>query len=98
MNPMDDQLMRLFRAARKPAADSAAIPYGLETRAMAAWRTSRRDEGWFWDTRLLGRGLAVAIGITAVSCWPLLSQASSVDPVADYVQQADTSLTTDVTP
>lgn len=79
--------------------EPASIPYGLETRVLAAWRTSKRDESWFWDTGLLGRGLAAAIAIMAVSCGPLLTQSStSSDPFSDYVQQADTSLTTDVAP
>ena len=95
---MNDPLMRLFRAARKPVTEPAPIPYGLETRVLAAWRTSKRAESWFWDTGLLGRGLAAAIAIMAVSCWPLLTQSSSSDPFSDYVQQADTSLTTDVAP
>lgn len=98
MNDTNDQLMRLFRAARKPAAEPAAIPYGLETRVLAAWRTPKRHESWFGDTTLLWRGLAAAIAITAVSCWPLLKQSTSTDPVSDYVQQADTSLAADVSP
>jgi hypothetical protein len=104
MNPIDRQLERLFRAASKAEADQAVTPaYGLETRVLAAWRTTPTFH--FWDTRLLIRGLLirgliVAAAIMGISLWPMLTQHKTVNPFSDYLQLADTDSTVqlDTTP
>ncbi len=97
MNPVDNQLNRLFRAARKPDAPDIAAPFGLETRALAAWREAGRLEAGLWDMGLLSRGLVVAILIMGASLWPVLHK-TTTDPLSDYAQASDTSLASDETP
>jgi hypothetical protein len=95
MNRIDEHLNRLFRAAdRKAAPDAVAPPYGLETRAMAAWREGRTAEPGFWTTAILVRGLILALVIMGVSFWPVLTTTS--DSSQDYV--ADTTVLTDEVP
>jgi hypothetical protein len=103
MNPLDDQLNRLFRAAAqvKPSAVSAPA-YGLETRALASWRTARSSDEGIWDITLLVRGLLLASLIMAVSFWPVLSSAESTtttsNPFADYLQLTDSTVPSDDAP
>jgi hypothetical protein len=95
MNPIDDQLNRLFRAAAKgtPVPDIAP-PFGMETRVMAAWRAGRNAPGGFWDGALLMRGLIAAAIIMAISFLPALSSTSS-NPFADFLQLTDSTVSTD---
>jgi len=96
MNPIDDQLNRLFRAARKPEAGDFPVPFGLETRALAAWRGAGRREAGLFDMGVLARGLVVAIVIMGASLWPVLHQ--TTDPFSAYLQDSDTTLASDETP
>ena len=96
MNPIDDQVNRLFRAAKQPKAETAAPPYGLETRVMAAWRAGRADDAGFWDMALLIRGLVIAIIIMGISFLPALNK--TTDPFTEYVQVADSTLPSDDAP
>ena len=100
MNPHDDQLNRLFRAAQ--SAPSPAImppPYGLETRVLAAWREAAKAPVAFWDTAVLTRGLIVAGIIMAVSFLPALSsQQTGTSTVAEVVQSADAGVDADAYP
>jgi hypothetical protein len=102
MNPLDDQLNRLFRSAAQGRPDPVFAPaYGLETRALAAWRAARSTAAktGFWDMTLLLRGLILASVIMAVSFWPALtSTQSSSDPFADYVQLTDSTVPSDDAP
>ncbi len=96
MNPMDDQLNRLFRAANKVERVMDQPPYGLETRVMAAWRSGSPVESGLWDIGLLTRGLIAAILLMGVSFLPVLNQPT--DPQAEYLQLADTTIPSDITP
>jgi hypothetical protein len=106
MNPIDDQLNRLFRAAaqgRTAAVD--APPYGLEARVMAAWRagqtTEAAVEAGFWDMTLLVRGLILASLIMTVSLWPALNSATmtgTTNPFAEYLQLTDSTIPSDDAP
>lgn len=94
MNPIDDQLNRLFRAAAQAsqADETAAVPYGLETRVLAAWRNAPAFH--FWDNRLLVRAVMVATMIMAVSLWPTLqNHSTSTNPFSDSLQLADSDAT-----
>jgi hypothetical protein len=97
MNPIDDQLNRLFRAARKSSPGEFPVPFGLETRALAAWREGRRLEAGIFDMGILARGLVVAIVIMGASLWPVLHK-TTTDPLSEYIQTSDTSLASDETP
>ena len=45
MNPVGDQLNRLLKAAAQaPRAETRAAMFALETRVIAGWRASSRDE------------------------------------------------------
>ena len=87
MNPIDDQLDRLFRAAN-PHRPGFAPAYGLETRVLAAWRDRKLFE--VWSPALLVRGLFAACFIMILSFWLLLAGASNPD--SDYLQLADSTV------
>ena len=95
MNPIDDQLDRLFRAG---GAQRALFPepYGLETRVLAAWREARYSGGW--SPALLVRGLLAACAIMLLSFWPLLKTTTVSSPASDYLQLADSTLQTGNSP
>ena len=100
MNPIDDQLNRLIRAAAeaRSAMDEAAlpVPFGLETRILAAWRESRETPVGVWNTALLLRGFILACVLMALSFWPALSgSTASADPVNDFLQLSDTTVPSD---
>jgi len=97
MNPIDDQLNRLFLAARKGDSPDLAPPFGLETRALAAWREAGRSEAGILDMGILARGLIVAILIMGASMWPVLHK-TTTDPLSEYMQTSDTTLASDETP
>ena len=94
MNPIDDQLNRLFRAAAQgEVVPDVVPPFGMETRVMAAWRSGRATTAGFWDTALLVRGLIVAGVIMVVSFLPALSTTTS--PFAEFLQLTDSTVSTD---
>ena len=100
MNPIDDQLNRLFRAAGQGRPGPVSAPaYGLETRVMAAWRAAQSVEAGFWDMTLLVRGLILASVIMAVSFWPALTSAdSTTNPFAEFLQLTDSTIPSDNAP
>jgi len=105
MNPIDDQLNRLFQAAAQGIAAKAvpesthAPAYGLETRVMAAWREVHKGGTGFWDVALLTRGLIVAGVIMAASFLPALQSANTTSsPFADYLQLTDSTVASDDAP
>jgi len=96
MNPIDDQLNRLFQAAAQGQPNPIPAPaYGLETRVMAAWRAAQVETS-FWDMALLVRGLILASLIMAVSFLPALTSAeSTANPFAEYLQLTDSTISSD---
>jgi len=101
MNPIDDQLNRLFRAAQQaPSPDLAPPPFGLETRVRAAWREAARTSATFWDMAVLTRGLVLAALIAAACFLPALNSSltSTSSIVADDIQVADSGVDTDAYP
>ncbi len=94
MNALDDQLDRLLRAAARAIGEGGSIsevPFGLETRVIAAWREA--GTAAFWTTGLLVRGLAFSSLIMLLCLWPAVSQKSTPD--AEVLQLADSSLPVD---
>jgi hypothetical protein len=101
MNPLDDQLNRLFRAAQNaPSPEIAPPPFGLETRVLAAWREAARAPAAFWDMGVLTRGLVLATLVTVACFLPALnsSLSSSSSSVADEIQVSDSGVDTDAYP
>lgn len=103
MNPLDDQLDRLFRAAGKVRPGAIPEPaYGLETRVLAAWRSAQTVETGIWDMAILMRGLIVAGAIMVISFLPALKSSGSAEttttPYADFVQLADSTVSSDDSP
>jgi hypothetical protein len=100
MNPIDDQLNRLFRSAALSRPGPVSAPaYGLETRVMAAWRAGQSTEAGFWDMTLLVRGLILASLIMAVSFLPALTSAdSTTNPFAEFLQLTDSTIPSDDAP
>jgi len=96
MSSPDDQINRLFRAASGNPGEAMAAPaFGLETRVLAAWRSSRTAS--VWDTTVLVRGLAAAGLIMALSILPALNE-KSVNSDTENLQLADSSVQTDWSP
>ena len=99
MNPLDDQLNRLFRAAQHAPSPEVAPPFGLETRVLAAWREGAKAPVAFWDSAVLTRGLILAGIIMAVSILPALNSRSVTTPsIADEVTSADSGVDADAYP
>jgi hypothetical protein len=100
MNPIDDQLNRLFRAAQNaPSPEIAPPPFGLETRVLAAWRDAGRAPAAFWDMGVLTRGLVLAGLIMAACVVPAISSTSSSSSSAsEDLQMADSGVDTDAYP
>ena len=101
MNPIDDQLNRLFRAAQRVPSPEIAPAFGLETRVLAAWRDGARTSASFWDMAVLARGLIVAAVITVACFLPALNSTSSsseAGPFADVVQLTDSTVSSDDSP
>ena len=100
MNSFDDQLDRLFRAAAKaPSAPVSTPAFGLEARAMAAWRAGQSISPGFWDMGLLVRGLLLASLVMALSFLPALkSTDSTTNPFSEYLQFADSTVSSDDAP
>ena len=91
MNPLDDQLNRLFRAAAQGRPAPIFAPaYGFETRVMAAWRAGQAAQAGFWDMALLVRGLILASLIMAVSFLPAMT--STANPFAEFLQLTDSTI------
>ena len=99
MSSPDDQLDRLFRAASGNPGEAITAPaFGLETRVLAAWRSSRSaTSASVWDTAVLVRGLAAACLVMALSILPALSE-KSVNSDTENLQLADSSVQTDWSP
>ncbi len=96
MSSPDDQLHRLFRAASGNPGEAIAAPaFGLETRVLAAWRSSRTTP--MWDTAVLVRGLVVAGLLMALSILPALNE-KSVNSDTENLQLADSPVQTDWSP
>ncbi len=96
MSSPREQFDALLRAAAVRRGDAVAMPaYGLETRVLAAWRSSRSAP--LLEGGVLVRGLALAGLLMAVSIWPA---ANSLQGNADRenLQLADSSVQTDWTP
>lgn len=96
MNPLDQQIDRLFRAASSVAQPAVPSPaFGLETRVLAAWSISRGMAPG-WDMGVLVRGLALAGLLMVLSALPALSQRTNSD--SEALQFADSTVQTDVAP
>ena len=95
MNPIEDQIERLLRAAgMAPTTDAVfAAPFGLETRVLAAWREG--SAAGFWNTPLLLRGLVLATVIMGLCLWPAVTQTQKSTPEADTLQLSDSTLQID---
>jgi hypothetical protein len=100
MNPLDDQLDRLFRAAGKVRPGPVPEPaYGIETRVLAAWRSAQSRESGILDMALLMRGLILASVIMAISLVPALkSSETTTSPFADFLQLTDSTVSSDDAP
>jgi hypothetical protein len=100
MNPIDDQLNRLFRAAGKgEAASPSTAPYGLDTRVVAAWRAAHARDNGSWDMGLLIKGLVAAVVIMGVSFWPVVTSVSTANsPFADFLNLTDSTVPADDAP
>ena len=98
MNP-DDELDRLFAAARTPSQDHSRLEFGFETRVLARVREERSASWFSWAWKLCPYFAALAV---AVGAWGYLHGDSMPDgesfaasvrtvgrPVLDYYLGAD---------
>jgi hypothetical protein len=99
MNPVDDQLNRLLRSAMsRGQAEPVTIPYGFETRILAACRAGLAETS-FLDMTLLVRALMLASLIMAVSFWPAWTSTSTpANPFAEFLQMTDSTVPADDAP
>ena len=68
MNPINEQLDRLLRAAaRAPRPAEAPAPFVTEARVLAAWRESRRPAVSWASTETWRMGLATAMTAACVA-------------------------------
>jgi hypothetical protein len=95
VNNLSNPLDRLFRSA---AGTSTILvmtpPDGLETRVLAAWRSSQSVP--IWSAGVLTRGLAIAALLVLASCWPALEEESNAD--SENLQFADSSVPSELAP
>ncbi len=97
MNPIDDQLNRLLRAAGRAPAPDLAPPFGLQARVLAAWREGGNTAAsGFWDAALLVRALICAMAIMAVCLIPALTTLTANSaPYSDTEQLNDSVVVTE---
>jgi hypothetical protein len=96
MKPLEPSLNRLFRAAAAAPRPALATPaFGLEARVLAAWRSSHGTVP-DWDMGVLGRGLALAGLLMAVSIWPAVNRNPNSD--SENLQFADSTVQADLSP
>ena len=99
MNRLDEQLNRLFRSASHVEDTVATMPFGLETRALAAWRESLAVPVGIWNTPLLVRGFVLATVIMAISLYPALTTGTNTsNTFGDFLQLTDSTVPSDATP
>lgn len=75
----DEQLDKLWAAARRAAPDSARVEFGFEARLLARLR-ARPEPWWRWGWRLLP-GLAALV--VALGVWHLAATANEWPVAAD---------------
>jgi hypothetical protein len=88
MRPADEQLEKLFRAARTDETDPA-MPFGFDTRVVALSKTKTLNGG----VRLLQRVGAIAMIVTlsaVAGAWWQIS--SSTSPISNAYTIADTAI------
>ena len=91
-----DALLREAARARRSDFTAAAPAYGLETRVLAAWRSSRGSP-LLLEADVLVRGLVLAGLLMVVSIWPAMeSLRGNAD--SENLQLADSSVQTDWAP
>ena len=87
MKPVDEQLDRLMKAgARAPRSASSGAIFGLETRVLARWRASLRNEnGEFFVLWFRRAAICASILALASLAWNYhnFNQRSSAELVAD---------------
>ncbi len=89
-----DALLQAAASARR-GKTIAPPPYGLETRVLAAWRSSRSAP--LLDSGVLVRGLVLAGVLMAVSIWPALESLQG-NADSENLQLAESSGQTDWAP
>jgi len=95
MNPIDEKLQRLFRAAAQAQSAPESEPaYGLETRVLAAWRSAPVTSAW--ESGVLVRGLLLASVVMVLSLLSLANgSASTSSSYSDDLALADSTVQLD---
>jgi len=85
MNNLDDQLRRLLASARQePAADHGGIPFGLETRVMAEWRSLRGRTTAFPFATLYRQALLWSLGLACLAVFSFLRDWSAMNDTSSW--------------
>ena len=84
MNPIDQKLNRLLRAAAQapPRPLPSEVPFATETRVLTQWRAGRSEGDGLGAVRLFRRGFAVACALAVVI--GLVSLTQRPDPETDF--------------
>ena len=102
MEPHDDNLDRLLRAAGKGEAAPAEMPFGFDTRVVALWRSQRTkgDSGdvarWF---RRIGAMAVVVTAFAAAGAYSQLDDDNDLgSPLTNAYAIADNAIETGTLP
>lgn len=96
MNPFDESLRRLFRAAAQARQDEPGpLPAGLESRVLAQWRSTIAEAETDWMGAFFQRGLIAAAAVMVLSVainWPLenVPTANELTSINDVIQETVT--------
>ena len=90
MNRNEHILKRLLKAARRSRRETpVAMPFPLEARILAGWRSSAPDEDRLWLAGLFRRAVMCGLLVMGVSIgWSQLSNAPEVPGASALVQLA----------
>lgn len=96
MDKRDSQIDRLLRAASAAPDEAAAeMPFGFDTRVLAAWRAQRSEGGAdFWEIARIFRRVAVAAAVVTVfasgaAFWQMQENDEYDEPTANAYAIAD---------
>lgn len=96
MNEVDDQLSRLFAAAKRcrPASEDT-LPFGLETRVLAEWRSLRETRFSPCLAPLFRQAVIFSVGISCLAIisflrdWEALSHPNSWQDVGMRIANSE---------
>jgi hypothetical protein len=85
MNDLNDQLRRLLASARQEhVADKVEIPFGLETRVMAEWRSLRVGSPSSPYATLYRQAILWSLGIACLAAISFIRDWTAINDMASW--------------